>query len=109
MHACEQLLRSQPANVDPMAIKRLVGNAKAESMPEVARAFGVAANTVRQSWRPSGMPGSPGNYSLADIAIWRLRYQQEIRPKVKSGGSATVLRLDAIEKRLAALEEQVNK
>lgn len=106
MHPCETLMRSQPATVDPKTIKRLIGNATVPSMPEVARAFGISCNTVRQSWRPSGMPGEPGSFSLADIAVWRLKYLQEIGPKIKAGGNVTILRLDAIEKRLAALESQ---
>ena len=112
MHACETLMRSQPATVDPKVIKQLVGAATVESMPAVARAFGLAANTIRQSWKPAGMPGEPGNYSLAAIVVWRLQYEQRLAAKVeaaKTGKNTTAVRLSSIEKRLAALEEQNNK
>lgn len=43
-----------------------------ETLPEVGRAFGVSAATVRINWRQDGMPGSNGSYDLAEIACWRL-------------------------------------
>lgn len=43
-----------------------------KTLPEVARAFGVGAATVRINWRQEGMPGLNGNYDVAEILIWRI-------------------------------------
>jgi hypothetical protein len=104
MHACQVILRDKTREATLRSIKSAVGNEVVGTLPEVGRAFGVAANTVKQSWKPSGMPGTHGDYRLADILIWRLQYEANIRPKARAAASKTVQRLNAIERRLDALE-----
>lgn len=73
----EALLRLRDNPFDESAILGLVGDRNAATHAEVAAEFGVQPNTVRQSWAPSGMPGSQGAYPLAEIARWRLQHLAE--------------------------------
>jgi hypothetical protein len=59
-------------------IVALVGGGVVATQAAVAREFGLAANTVKQSWATAGMPGEQGKYPLADIAEWRLRYLADL-------------------------------
>lgn len=72
---CAALLRLRPGSVTTDLVRSIIGDGKAASYSELAREFGVAANTIKQSWRPAGMPGEQGNYSLAEILAWRLNYE----------------------------------
>jgi hypothetical protein len=52
---CADLLAMRPAYVDEARIRRLVPG-MVETLAEVGRAFDVAFNTIKTSWRPAGMP-----------------------------------------------------
>lgn len=78
------LVKLKPAIIDEPSIRAVLGDRCCRTLPEVAREFGVAHNTVRQSWRPEGMPGEPGRWRLADIVLWRLRYERSLDEKRQS-------------------------
>lgn len=113
MHNCEMIRALMPVHVDGAAIEGLIGDETVESLPEVARAFGVAPNTVKQSWRPSGMPGEPGAYSLAAVLAWRIDYDAKLRGYGKEPPvdmKTVEERLDeAIDRRLAKFERGLRK
>lgn len=75
---CEALLKLRPARIDREMIAAIVGVEVVPTQAAVAREFGLAANTVKQSWATAGMPGEQGRYSLAEIAAWRLQYLAEL-------------------------------
>jgi len=60
-----------------MMVVSRVGGRQARTRSEVAKAFGVAEETVKD-WRRKGMPGKPGSYDLAAIFWWR-RYFHPLR------------------------------
>jgi hypothetical protein len=101
-----------PGHVDEEAIAVLVGDATVDSLPAVAQAFGMSHNTIKQSWRPAGMPGN-GSYNLAEVLAWRIEHDARLR----GYGSEPPIdvktveeRLDeAIEKRLAKFEKSLRK
>jgi hypothetical protein len=72
------LLRLKPCRLDAVAIRALVGDLVARTHAEVGREFGLAANTIKQSWAPQGMPGEQGAYPIAEILLWRLEYEAKI-------------------------------
>jgi hypothetical protein len=77
-----RLLSSRPPSIDEAVIRRIVGDRSVRTIADVGREFGLAANTIKQSWRPQGMPGGHGKYHLATILAWRLKYlaAQEGKP-----------------------------
>lgn len=64
-------LRDEPFDSRSLAIL-LPGFVR--TLDEVAEAFGMSPNTVKQSWKSAGMPGKSGRYQLAKIAEWRLKH-----------------------------------
>ena len=80
------LLRLREDMHDRQAIAAIVSGTVG-TLEEVAHAFGVTSNTVKQSGRPQGMPGKSGAYKLTEIAHWRLTYLDE---KEGGGRSASV-------------------
>lgn len=82
------LLRLREDLHDRRAIAAIVYGT-VSTLEEVARAFGVSSNTVKQSWRPQGMPGKSGAYKLTDIAAWRLEYLAEKEGGDRSLGSSS--------------------
>lgn len=70
-------------------IAALVGDGVVPTQAAVAREFGLAANTVKQSWATAGMPGEQGRYSLTDIAVWRLRYLEELEGRKQTAAELT--------------------
>jgi hypothetical protein len=72
------LSRLAKGAIDDAAVAVLVGDAAATTYAEVGRFLGVAANTIKTSWAPEGMPGQQGNYPIAAIVAWRLRYLAEL-------------------------------
>lgn len=58
-------------------IPRIVAIAGADTfvrtLAEVGQAFNKRHSTVKTIWRPSGMPGRPGHYRLAEILLWLYR------------------------------------
>ena len=75
---CEALLellklwKLRPNRIDEEMVAALVGSEVVSTQAAVAREFGLAANTVKQSWATAGMPGENGNYDVAEILIWRI-------------------------------------
>jgi phage terminase Nu1 subunit (DNA packaging protein) len=90
--------------VDDAAVAALVGDAVAATHAEVGRLLGVAANTIKQSWAPEGMPGTQGNYPLAAIVAWRLRYLAELE-----GRKQTAADLSNSELERQRAEEELRK
>lgn len=74
-------LREQPFDLESVAA--LVPG-KVATQNEVARAFGMSPSTIKGSWQSAGMPGTHGNYNLAEIALWRLRHLEELDRKRRS-------------------------
>lgn len=65
-------------------IRSLLGEWKVATHADLARIFGVQASTIRQSWVPAGMPNDQdgeGRYSVADVFIWRVAHENQIRSK----------------------------
>jgi phage terminase Nu1 subunit (DNA packaging protein) len=65
-------------------IRSLLGAWKVPTHAELARIFGVQASTIRQSWVPAGMPNgqdTDGMYSVADVFVWRVAHESQIRTK----------------------------
>ena len=83
-HICKNIRALKPGAIDATLIRGLVGDRAAKSLPEVARAFGFAHSTVKNHWRPAGMPGRPGCYPLADVLVWWLE-----RDRARRGGGAS--------------------
>jgi hypothetical protein len=77
-------LKLRPARIDREMIAAIVGGEVVPTQAAVAREFGLAANTVKQSWATAGMPGEQGRYSLAEIAAWRLQYLADIEGRKQS-------------------------
>ena len=69
------LIQSSPANCDEPLIREVLGERAAKSLSEIAQAFGVAAATVRHTWRRDGMPGDARGkrFVYADVLIWYLK------------------------------------
>lgn len=84
---CGLLIRLEPGKIDEAAIKKHLGNRSVKTLADVGREFGQSANTIKQSWRPEGMPGTNGRYVLAAILIWRLKYLAELAER-QPGSSA---------------------
>jgi transposase-like protein len=68
-------LALEPATCNEQVIREVLGDRSVESLSEVAQTFGVAAATVRHTWRRDGMPGDAKkkHWPLADILIWFLK------------------------------------
>lgn len=64
-----------PSRVDEAVIRDVLGDRSVPSLSQVAQAFGMAAATVRHTWRRDGMPGDAKakKFVLADILIWWLQ------------------------------------
>ena len=73
--AIRLVLALESGCLNELAIKEAFGDAAVDSLSEVAQAFGVAAATVRHTWRRDGMPGNARAkcWPLADILIWFLK------------------------------------
>ncbi len=67
------LLKKCPRAIDEQLILKWFSGIVLKSQAQVARVFGVSPNTVKTSWKASGMPGGPDGYDLAQIAIWLWR------------------------------------
>lgn len=113
MHKCQMIRSLMPVHADGAAIEGLIGDETVDSLPAVAAAFGIAHNTVKQSWRPAGMPGEPGAYSLAAVLAWRIEYDAKLRGYGKEPPidvKTVEERLDeAIDRRLAKFERGLRK
>ena len=113
MHPCQAIRALMPIHADEEAIAALVGGATVDSLPAVAQAFGISPNTVKQSWRPAGMPGEPGSYSLAGVLMWRIEHDSRLR----GYGNEPPLDIktveerldDVIDRRLAKFEKSLRK
>lgn len=88
---------SAPQAVDTAALRKMTGDARLRTLPEVAATFGVSANTVGQSWRQNEMPGEPSNYSVAAILEWWIQ-------RSRRDASRTGKPLDPIDERLREIE-----
>lgn len=73
--AIRLLLALSPSTCDESVIRDVLGDRAGKSLSEVAQAFGVAAATVRHTWRRDGMPGDAKAkwFGYADILIWFLK------------------------------------
>lgn len=101
---CEALLKLRPAKIDRGMIEAIVGDGTVATQAAVSREFGLAANTVKQSWASAGMPGEQGRYSLAEITEWRLRYLAELE-----GRKQTAADLSNSELEREQAEEELRK
>lgn len=101
---CEALLKLRPAKIDRGMIEAIVGDGTVATQAAVSREFGLAANTVKQSWASAGMPGEQGRYSLAEITEWRLRYLAEFE-----GRKQTAADLSNSELERQQAEEELRK
>lgn len=73
-----KLLRLKPGRLDEPTIRSIVGDGVAATHAELGREFGLATNTIKQSWAPAGMPGEQGSYPLVEILLWRLEYESSL-------------------------------
>lgn len=85
-------------------ISAIVGDGVVPTQAAVAREFGLAANTVKQSWATAGMPGEQGRYSLSEILVWRLQYLSELE-----GRKQTAAELSNSELERQQAEEELRK
>ena len=67
---------------------------------DVARAFGVTVGTVKKDWRPSGMPGRPKHWDLAEIAAWKKLREKDSATTTAINGDGEAH--DHLRRRLAA-------
>lgn len=79
MAACRLFVNSNPATIDEPLIREVFGDVVLTGMDQVAQAMGVAASTVRNTWRRDGMPGvakrgtkKANQFPLAEIIVWEL-------------------------------------
>lgn len=96
---------------DESAIRAIIGDAVAGSHAEVGRFLGVAANTIKQSWSGEGMPGEQGNYSIAAIVAWRLKYLAELEGRKRTAAdlSDNQLEREQAEEELRKIKLQNDK
>lgn len=108
---CKSLIDLSPQKPDPESIRALVGDYTFKTLPEVAAAFGVSANTVGQSWRQNGLPGQQGNYPAVDVLLWRLERNLAEQERYNLTGDEIAKRLKQIELNEAelALASQIRK
>lgn len=88
------LSRLAKGTVDDAAVLAVIGDAVATTHAEVGRFLGVAANTIKQSWAPEGMPGEQGKYPIAEIVAWRLKYLAELEGRKQSAADLTNSQLE---------------
>lgn len=74
-------MASRPGEIDEKKLRASVGKWVAKSHAELASIFGVAGNTIKQSWVPAGMPGKSPNYDVISIFLWRIQYESELTEK----------------------------
>lgn len=100
----------QVGNLDEQKLRACLGRRVARSHAELARIFGVSANTIRQSWVPAGMPGKSPNFDAIAIAVWREGYEADLRhrqPGLSARSQAAELReLEIEDKRLDLQRKQ---
>jgi len=89
--------------IDRKLVAAVVGDRVVKTLPEVGRAFGREASTIRQIWRQGGMPGTTGKWNLVDIACWRLERDAKEAGRQKSTVSPKNERLAEIDLRIAEL------
>lgn len=73
-----KLLRLKPSRVDEDAIRSIVGLRVVDTLDAVAADFELSPNTIKQSWRSAGMPGESRRYDIAEILLWRLKYEASV-------------------------------
>lgn len=69
------LLATRPENC-PVAgtMNAVFGEAKFQSLGQVADAFGVHPGTVRADWTSQQMPGNPDDgYPVGELFMWRIQ------------------------------------
>lgn len=71
------MLAARPSKVDAASIRNALGDTAVSSAAALSKLFGVSYTTIKTSWRPSGMPGGPQCYVVADVLIWRLTRDME--------------------------------
>ena len=94
-------------SVTDAAVFAVIGDAVATTHAEVGRFLGVAANTIKQSWAPEGMPGEQGNYPIAAIVAWRLKYLAELERRKRTGCDTPDDELELQQKREDLLSTQL--
>lgn len=98
-----------PGCVNELAIKEAFGDTSVESLSEVAQAFGVAAATVRHTWRRDGMPGDAKAkcWPLGEILIWFLK-RKLANAVARGSDELTKLKKEA-ETRIAEAEARIKE
>jgi hypothetical protein len=82
-------------------IADLLGHVVVQTLPQVAQAFGLSANTINQSWRQAGMPGTSGQWDLCDILAWRLARDFEAAEKKRAKPQEST---EALERELLSIK-----
>lgn len=82
------LLAALNQRLDADQVISILGDPAVESLDEVAQAFGVSPNTVKQSWRSGGMPGRPNAWPLAQILVWKEGHDRSVRLRRNPSTSA---------------------
>lgn len=103
------ILESLQGEIDEQQLRDCLGRQVARSHAELARIFGVSANTIRQSWVPAGMPGKSPNFDVIAIMVWRAKYEADLRrrqPGTTARSQATELRELEIESKRLTLQRQ---
>lgn len=99
----------------PQVVFDLLGDSYATSQGEIARAFGVTAETVRKEWRANGMPGEPRKYVWREVLAWYLERRSKEHPldeelaevvrKQRLQAAKTKLAIDLQRERMLTREE----
>lgn len=102
-------LALEPSRLDEPVIREILGDRAVKSLSEVAQAFGVAAATVRHTWRRDGMPGDAKQkrFVLADVLVWWLR-RAEANSKARGADEYTKRKREA-ETTTAEVEAQLKQ
>ena len=81
---------------------------RVRTLGDVAAFFGVAPDTVKK-WRsrPNGMPGTPGNWRLDEIAQWKVARMGDLKPHDEKRDELEMRRLEIdVESKQLALQKK---
>jgi hypothetical protein len=103
----QAIRRLAPRHVDRNVLGELIGEVVVENARELGVVFGLSHNTIRQSWRPAGLPGAVGEFNVVDVLCWRLEYEEKLR---KGSDADEPLDVTTVEQRLdAAIERRLGR
>ena len=110
----QAIRRLAPNFIDRNLLAELVGEVIVENSRELGVVFGLSHNTIRQSWRPAGLPGTPGEFNVVDVLCWRLEYERRLRDGADQPEAIDVAKVEqtlaeVIDRRLAKFERGLRK